>query len=334
MPRDLGRPGVAAAMLLALLLSACAPMIVETGPVRETPALAADTFTTRDGLALPYRTWTPDDAPKAVVVALHGFNDYSAFFEDPAAFLATRGIASYAYDQRGFGAAPMPGRWFETESYLDDARDFTRAVAERHPGMPLFILGESMGGAVAMSMLTRDDPPWINGAVLSAPAVWGRDAMPWYQKALLWVAAHTVPSLELTGRGLKIKPSDNIEMLRKLGRDPLVIKATRVDAIWGLVSLMDRALAASADLDQRVLILYGAKDEIIKGGPTRMMFERLPDVAAGRRRVAVYDGGYHMLLRDLDAETVWRDIAHWIGDPVAALPSDAEDRARRFLAAK
>lgn len=323
------RIGTAAALLLMALLGACTPQFVTMGPPTGTPHLDAQLFTARDGLALPYRRWMPDDAPKAVIVALHGFNDYSAFFEEPAAFLAARGIASYAYDQRGFGAGAYHGRWFKTARYLDDAADFTRAVAQRHPGVPVYLLGESMGGAVTMATLVRDDPSWIAGAILAAPAVWGREVMPWYQTSLLWFAAHTVPALELTGRGLNIKPSDNIEMLRALGRDPLVIKSTRVDAIYGLVDLMDLALSSAPRLDGPTLILYGGQDEIIKPGPTRTMLARLP-VAAQRRRIAVYAGGYHMLLRDLDAPVVWGDIAAWIANPNAPLPSGAEAPAKAF----
>ena len=72
-----------------------------------------------------------------------------------------------------------------------------------------------------------------------------------------------MPGLTLTGRGLKIKPSDNIAMLRALSRDPLVIKETRVDTIYGLVDLMDAALASAPLLDVPLLVMYGAKDEIV-----------------------------------------------------------------------
>jgi len=318
---------------LLLLPAACAPRLVDPGPAVGDPALYASHFWTRDGIALAYRSWLPDGAPKAVIVALHGFNDYSAFFDAPATYLKARGIAGYALDQRGFGANGFRGRWFATERYRMDARDFSRAVADRYPGVPVYLLGESMGGAVAMTVVAGHDTPWIRGVILSAPAVWSRGTMPWYQRATLWLAAHTVPALPLSGRGLKITPSDNIEMLIQLGRDPLVIKGTRVDAINGLVDLMDEAMTAAAGLDGRTLILYGGRDEIIRSGPTQAMFARLPKAGAASRRLAVYPEGYHMLLRDLQAETVWRDIAHWLGDPDKPLPSGADiDAAARLTA--
>lgn len=329
------RLGIIYSILTLIVLSGCAPQLVDPGPLRWTPELHPTYFSTRDGLSLPYQSWpAKTKSPKAIIVALHGFNDYSSFFKDPATFMQSHGITSYAYDQRGFGGAGFRGRWFETARYRMDARDFTQLIAARHPGVPIYILGESMGGAVAMTMLSEQDAPWVTGAILSAPAVWGRESMPWAQSALLWLSAHTMPGVPLSGRGLKIQPSDNIEMLIALGRDPLIIKGTRVDAINGLVDLMDEALAASRTFRARALILYGGRDEIVKAGPTRMMFDRLPEDAKGNRQIAIYPKAYHMLLRDLDAKTVWTDIIAWTEKPDAHLPSGADKRAQKFLSPK
>ena len=153
----------------------------------------------------------------------------------------------------------------------------------------------------------------IDGVILSAPAVWGRETMPWYQTMMLWISAHIMPGAKLTGRGLKIKASDNIEMLRALGRDPLVIKKTRIDAVYGLTNLMDAALNASDSLKLPMLVLYGEKDEIIPRKPTELMLSRLPESTQDARKVIYYENGYHMLIRDLQAAVVWRDIATWIG---------------------
>lgn len=320
------------ALMLVGTLTACSPKIIDLGPPQREAQLLRAHLSTADGLALPYRSWMPSETPWAIIIALHGFNDYSNFFDVPAEFFTDQGIGSYAYDQRGFGASPFRGRWFTTDRYIDDAKAFTQLIAKRHPGIPIYLLGESMGGAVTMSLVTEHKTPWISGVILSAPAVWGRDAMPFYQTSALWIGAHTFPSTRLTGRGIKVKPSDNIEMLRALGRDPFVIKGARIDAIYGLVNLMDRALDASYDFDKKALILYGARDDIVKGGPTRMMFSRLPSNPAQPRRIAVYEGGYHMLLRDLAAQKIWTDIVHWIDDSTTSLPSGADKEATKRLA--
>jgi len=333
---------IAALLLLAVALSlgACAaPQLAPPGPG---PVGGADSggarlesgrFVTADGLSLPLRNWQPAGAPKAVILALHGFNDYSKAFEDPARDWAAMGIATYAYDQRGFGAAPYRGLWAGSDALTGDLADAARALKARYPQLPLYLLGDSMGGAVVLAAMASDDPPPADGIVLAAPAVWARSAMPWYQRSILWLSAHGMPSLELSGRGLKIQASDNIEMLRGLGRDPLVIKETRVDAVYGLVELMDKALAAAPAIEGPALLLYGQHDEIVPREPTFQLWRELPAAQQRVQRQALYDDGWHMLLRDLDAQTVREDVAAWIADPTAPLPSGADARAAAALAA-
>ncbi len=142
----------------------------------------------------------------------------------------------------------------------------------------------------------------------------------------------TVPWMTVSGRGLNIKPSDNIEMLMELGKDPLIIKNTRIDAVYGLVNLMDAVLEGSSRLSAPALILYGERDEIIPKKPTAMMLKRLPNSA--RQRTAIYQTGYHMLLRDLGASLPWKDIAAWTADPNQPLPSGADNRSLSAIMAK
>ncbi|MBT3238647.1 MAG: alpha/beta hydrolase [Rhodospirillaceae bacterium] len=302
-------------IVIALMtLGACStPLVIPPGPHITNEQLNDDHFISPDGTRMPVKSWLPTNPDiKAVLIALHGFNDYSNFFAAPGAYFADRGIAAYAYDQRGFGDAPNRGIWSGVQAMTDDLKTISHLIAERHPGVPLFLIGESMGGAVIITATTDNDAIAANGIILAAPAVWGRDVMPWYQTAGLWLSAHVMPGVKVTGRGLKIKPSDNIEMLRALGRDPLVIKATRIDAIYGLTNLMDAALDGAAHINGPTLILFGEKDDIIPKDASDEMRTRLSQNANDNRRIITYQNGYHMLLRDLQAETVWRDIVLWI----------------------
>lgn len=330
--------GIVPAILF--LLAACAPLPrppeglappEPANPRAAGPHFTADRFVTTDGERLPLSRWLPPGKPRAVILALHGFNDYSHAFAGPAALWAKEGIATYAYDQRGFGAAPGRGRWWGSEALADDALTASEILRRRYPGVPLTLLGESMGGAVVIVTATGAAglplPP-IDGVILVAPAVWGRKTMKLLPRLVLWVAVRVAPSLTLTGRQLHIWPSDNLAMLRALARDPLVIKATRVDAIWGLVNLMDRAAAAAPRLKGPLLILYGHHDEIIPKRAMRLFVGRLRDPQA---RFAYYRHGYHMLLRDREAPLVIADVAHWIDRPEAALPSRADRGARAAL---
>jgi len=300
-----------------LVFSACSPLVNHPGKQVQEPKIEKEHFVAVDGSLLPLRSWLPRGIPvKAAIIALHGFNDYSNFFASPGNYLSRHGIACYAYDQRGFGGAPGRGLWSGTEAYTNDLSSFVKVIRKRHPGVPLYVLGESMGGAVTIVAMTGSDPLHVDGVILVAPAVWGRETMPWYQRGLLAVASHTLPWMELTGKGMHITPSDNIEMLRSLRRDPHVIKATRIDALYGLSDLMDQALARAEELQLPTLVQYGKNDQIIPQKPIFLMLEKMPKVT----RKAFYEHGYHMLLRDLQGGKPLADIAVWIADHNNPLP--------------
>lgn len=300
-----------------LFISACSPLVNHPGkPVRE-PGIEAGHYTADDGTVMPLHSWLPQEKPlTAVLVGVHGFNDYSYSFAIPGTYLTRYGIGTYAYDQRGFGGSPERGLWSGIDAYTRDLTVFAREIRKRHPDVPLYILGESMGGAVAIVAMTGNDPPPAEGVILVAPAVWGRDTMPWYQRALLAVTSHTLPWLELTGNGLDIVPSDNLEMRRALHSDPKVIKGTRVDAMHGLVDLMDEAMKRVEKLRCPTLIQYGKHDQVIPKEPIFTMLDRTPPTT----RRAFYEQGYHMLLRDLHREKPLLDIVAWIADHNKPLP--------------
>jgi alpha-beta hydrolase superfamily lysophospholipase len=303
--------------------AACAPVLAPRGLDSATPALASEYLLTRDGEKLPLRVWGSDH-PRAVIVALHGMSDYSNAFAMPGEWWAKRGIATLAYDQRGFGQSNNGGLWAGGDALRRDLDDAVDAARQRYPGIPVFALGESMGGAVALSALASGDPPKADGVILVAPAVWSRADMPLSYRAALWMTAHTMPWLHVSGNGLKIWPSDNVPMMRALSRDPLFQHKTRADAVWGLVNLMDEARHAPGHIgaEPRMLFLYGKNDQVIPAEPTEAVIRTLGE----RAEVHRYDHGYHMLLRDLDAETVWQDVVDWIKRPVASTAAPAAVR--------
>jgi len=347
--------GAALAAAALLALSGCMPLRQPMGPAVQAPRIEGDALVAADGLRLPLRAWLPEGPPRAAIVAVHGMNDYSRAFDMPAAHWAGQGIATYAYDQRGFGAAPQPGVWADTRTLAADLEAAVDAVAARHPGLPIYLLGESMGGAVVVAALAAREagaraqsgsqPPGtqlprtplaqrVRGVILSAPALWGRPAMPVLYRLTLWAAYRTVPGLEVSPpAGLKIVPSDNLPMLRDLACDPRVLKRTRIDAIQGLVDLMDEAYAGVDRLPPQlpVLVLYGLHEQVLARESVSLALRHLQvrREAGARIRVAVYGDGYHMLLRGLSADAVWRDVQAWLDDAQAPLPSRGDRAAWR-----
>jgi len=287
-----------------------------------TPEIGADMFRASDGTELPMRSWMPRDRPRALIVALHGFADYSASYARPAAFWEKRGIATFAYDQRGFGAAPHVLHWSGSARMVADASEAVAALRARYPGIPTFLVGESMGGAVAIAATTGPHPASVDGVILVAPAVWEHSLLGSIERSALLVTRTAWPGLWLTPPpGLHIQPSDNIPMLREMSRDSLVQMGARADTTAGLMDLMDEAGDAIGHIRLPTLVLYGAHEEVLPHTAVKAFLDRVPPKNV---RVAFYPKGYHMLLRDLDGDIVAGDVAAWIADRTAPLPSGDE----------
>jgi alpha-beta hydrolase superfamily lysophospholipase len=313
-----------------LTVVACSPRLQEIGPPIDQPSFTETTFHTADGVDLPVRTWVQwrgDESrkPLGIILALHGFNDHSGGLALPGSGLSRRGFRVYAYDQRGFGRAPQPGIWPGSEQLIADLRTATHLLKARFPDQPLYLLGESMGGAVIMAASVEKDPPIADGMVLVSPAIWGMQTQSGFNRSVLDLAAKTVPWMTVVPTGLRVRASSSNAALIAMARDPLVIKETRVDSAYGLVDLMTRAYDAAADLKApRGLVLFGSHEVVLSRSAVSRMLKRLPSLPTNELRVALYPKGYHLLLRDWDALTVYDDIAAWLKDPTAALPSGAD----------
>ncbi len=317
-------------------MAACAPTLASRETGLGPPRLTPTEFHTADGLRLPVRRWLPAETPRGIVIALHGFNDYSnAFAERPDApgtgpYLAARGFAVIAYDQRGFGRAPDHGLWPGSDALKMDFKAVVAAVQAEYPGLPVFGLGESMGAAVILTALAGPSPPELAGVVLIAPAVWGLSTMPSAYRAGLWLGVRLAPDLTLSARGLRRKATDNPSLRAAREEDPLFIKDTRIDAVRGLAKLMDEALVSVSRVAGPVLFLYGGHDEIIPKQPTIDAMTAIAAANAGAR-IGFYPEGWHLLLGDLQAGAALNDVVAFLQDPVAPLPSGADQNALLHL---
>jgi alpha-beta hydrolase superfamily lysophospholipase len=327
-PSVMPTPLVAIVLLLPILLAGCAPRLQEIAPANDPPYLSDTFIHMPDGANLPLRVWKPWDRPaKAVILALHGFNDYSKGFAAPGKGMARRGFIFYAYDQRGFGLAPQRGIWAGEKQMIDDLRVAARLIKAKHPDLPLFLLGESMGGAVVMTAAVSDDPPVADGLILAAPAIWGWQTISPLAREITEIAAHIIPWVTVVPTGVHVEASSNRAALLDLANDPLVIKQTRIDTAYGLVNLMTDAFAAAPKLEKpRWLVLFGKHEAILDRNAVNQALPHFPDLPPDQGRIAIYPWGYHLLLRDFNQYAVYDDIAAWHRDPKAPLPSGADKR--------
>lgn len=285
-------------------------------------------FTLSDGAQIPARVWPAQGVPHARLLALHGFNDSRDAWEAAGPVLAAQGITVIAPDIRGFGGTAERGLWPGSTRLVADLGEEIALLRHEAPDAPLYLAGESMGGAVAMLFMAQSAASSVAGAVLLAPAIWNMGPG---VRVSLAVMATLFPAHEVTGRELPghIVAGDSLPAMIRLYYDPLTLHATRFDTLRGLVGLMNEAAHAAPGVRGPILCLYGDRDQIVPPAAIGHLWQ----VTRGVVRRDLVPGGYHLLLRSRSAARTEADIAAWILNPSGFMPSGGESAASAWMAA-
>ncbi|WP_240149367.1 alpha/beta fold hydrolase [Asaia sp. As-1742] len=322
-------------VICGLILSGCT-----TAPPRHAPqprgqeaalVSASMHITLSDGAVAPLRVWPAKAPMHAIILALHGFGDSRDAWEFSAPQLAASGIETIAPDARGFGETTSRGRWSSTARLVQDAREEARFIHARNPTVPLFIMGESMGGAVA-TILAADpqaarEGAGLSGVILVSPAIWRFDP---FSRLVLQGLDTIAPDWVFTGAHVPGEhiATNNIAALRRLYFDPLTLHEYRLDTLHGLVELMAASEGQARNVQLPMLVLYGNHDQMIPAPPMASFWHHLP---AGVRKDLI-PGGHHLLLRDRNGRNATGDIASWILHPDQLLPSGGDAAAAAWMA--
>jgi alpha-beta hydrolase superfamily lysophospholipase len=267
------------------------------------------TFPGHTGIRLFYQAWVPDvSRPRAILVNLHGLGDHSSLYPNLASRVPASGIPLYAYDMRGNGRSPGQRAYLSNwQEYREDLRAFVLTVTERHPGIPLFLLGNSLGGLVVLEYALQYSAG-LTGVVAAAPPL-GKLGVPPLLMALGRVLSRMLPRFSL-----------RVGMdLTGLARDPAVVEAVLADPLFHrrgtarlsteVTAAIERVQTQAASLTVPVLILHGSADRMVLPDGSREFFAK---VRSPGSQFKEYPGAYHGLFADLDSEQVIADLLAWI----------------------
>jgi acylglycerol lipase len=281
-------------------------------------------FAASDGAEIPYRLW-PARKNRAAVLMLHGAFDYSAAFEEIAPKLARKGLTALAIDQRGFGATTSRGAWAGAERMAKDAGDAAQFLSDRTGAdIPLFVLGESMGAAVAVHAAACGAIPVLAGLVLTAP---GALACRFRQKLLALtagVARRVAGDSELVFERLSGWELTPAAAIRLIG-DPLVMRRIRPEMLSGMADLAFSAVSEAASVDDPVLTMVGARDELVRLACVRRLFDNF----AGDKSWRVIPDAPHLLLHWRRSDEIVREAVDWMA---AQLLPRADAREEKIIA--
>ncbi len=295
------------ACLACLLLAACGG-----GPVGNPQPLAPAQVQPPwiegpDGTRLALSVWPSRAEERAIILALHGYGDFApSTYQWAAEDWAQRGITTYAYDQRGFGRNSSAKAWPGPRTLSRDLVAVTREVRARHPGVPLTVVGHSMGGGVTLTAAANGLD--ADAIVLAGPAIAGGSGVNLAQRFGAWTIATFATDRRFTGKGVvRITPTDNIEIRRQVTSSPWHFADPSGRELMGLIRVMDAAAAAAPSVTLPTLTLMGANDQILRPQAVKAVHDRIP----GPKQYVLYPDGWHWLFRDYQAPRVWADVAEF-----------------------
>ena len=261
------------------------------------------------GLDLYAQAWLPDDHVRSVVVVAHGLGEHSGRYAGLAEALVGAGHAVYALDHRGHGRSPGARANIDRfEHLVSDYGAFAGRAARQHPDAPVFLLGHSMGGAVAFSTALRL-PGAIRGVVLSAPALAAAETASGTRKLLARVLSTVAPNTGVW----RIDAS-------RVSRDPKTVQAYMADplvhhgavparTVVELLDAMGGFLFQAPKLRLPTLVLHGTRDALVPVEATRPVYQALD---AQRRTIKYYEGLFHEVFNEPERAQVIADLLHWL----------------------
>jgi acylglycerol lipase len=275
--------------------------------------MTEEDFTGAGGLSIHLRSWKPEGAARAVVAICPGFNSHSGQYAWVGAQLAAKGFSVYAVDLRGRGKSEGDRFYVEDISeYVADVSGMVGIARERHPGLPVFLLGHSAGGVTAC-VYALDHQQTIDGLICESFAF--QVPAPGFVLTALKGLSHVAPRLGV----LTLKMKDftrNPVALAELEADPLTKGETQPAMTVAALARADERLHDSfGQITLPVLILHGTDDHATVCKGSEFFYEH---AGSADKALKIYEGHYHDLLNDLGKEQVTADVLAWIESHVSA----------------
>jgi len=269
-------------------------------------------FQTADGLTLKTFTARPvSSLARASVIVLHGLGDYGGAwpYRNLAEALTARGLAVYGFDQRGHGRSDGERLYIQGwRELLADVSAFVELVQNVSEARPLFLLGLSLGGLLALNH-AQHHPAGLKGLVAVAPAL-DASGVPAFMRAFIPLIARLAPRLSLN-LGLDLnRISRDATAARVYVDDPLLNLGKSTPRMAAeVLSAIAETQANAASLHLPLLILHGSEDKIAPPFGSAEFFQK---AGAPDKVRKVYEGAYHNLFLETNRAEVFDDIGAWL----------------------
>jgi acylglycerol lipase len=266
------------------------------------------------GRRIFWQSWAPDGEPRALIVIVHGAGEHSDRYADVAGRLVSDCYGVHALDHRGHGRSDGPRALIDRlDNAVADLDQLVSLASGSHPGLPVFMLGHSMGGTVALRYATSHQDR-LSGLILSG-ALAALEAAPAPLRLAANILSVVTPTLGLISVDASQVSRDS-EVVSAYVADPLVHHGKLpVRTVAELAAAIDGFPSSVTSITIPTLILYGTADGLCPAAGSVMLGERIgsPD-----KIVKPYEGLFHEILNEPERDAVLADILGWLADRVSA----------------
>lgn len=291
-------------------------------PATAQPTLSGKSWVSSDGSEFPFTRWVAGGRPERVVVAIHGLSGAASDFWPLGEYLSSRSTAVYSYELRGQGNDPQRDRIGDIrrpEQWYADLDTFLCLVRAEHPGVPIFLYGESLGGLISvngMEALGAPNRAAIRGLILASPVVSLKDleALPGVSyialMAVIRLCPHRMISVEKLSEGKKdMKITGDTDHRENMRRTPHAVNAYSYRLLGTIKDLIDDSLEEASELQKPILVLYPAHDLLTTPEAVEAWYGRLKSEDKQRH---LFERSFHLLLHDSQREEVLAIIGDWL----------------------
>lgn len=263
------------------------------------------------GLDLYYQNWYPEGKVRGILAVVHGLGAHSDRYRNIVEHLLPKQYAIYGLDMRGHGRSSGQRGYINAwAEFREDLRAFLKLIQQQQPGVPVFVLGHSLGGMVVLDYVLRypQESLALQGAIALAPSI-GEVGVPPLRLFLGKILSRVWPRFSLTTGLDTTAASRDEKVLAALAEDKLRHNRATARISTEFFATRDWIHAHAADWQIPLLILHGGADRVALAEGSEMFFQRVtyPD----KLRIE-YPGAYHEIHADINSQEVLADLESWL----------------------
>ena len=266
-------------------------------------------FPNDKGQSIYYQFWLPEGKVKASALIIHGLNEHSGRYQHLAAYLTDKGYAVYGLDFLGHGKSAGLRSYVDSyNDFIDPLETYLEMIQNWHPGLPVFLLGHSMGGVIGAAFLI-DHQDQLSGAVLSGSLAKVPDYVSDFTLQVGKILAAVLPKIRI----IQIDAE-------AVSRDPAVVQAYKDDPLVftgkttaRISNEINNAIALveknGSKIKLPLLLLHGGADRLCDPSWSQYLHDL---VSSQDKKLIIYDGLYHEVYNEPEADAVFADLLNWL----------------------